>query len=491
MDLNLASSFQIIGSKMLVVRLLRDLADLKQIIAANPYIDGIGQSKESTYLEAAVGYVADCAYPGLPNDAPAVFSMEAAWVLRDTTGPRLASFVLDLDGSCAYLYFNEPLSATTFNASELVFRTGQNLTASSARLGVDSTLALANSCLVKVVLGAADEANLVAAGVGQSRGSVFLQHFGGVVNDVVGGVPALSGAGPGEISADLTRNEFEGLAVGLVPSMALPEGPCATLQILDMEEGKLYVRYYHDVVMDRDVNISAVVVAAADDPDAWSYRLTNATYEAYVDYDGMGEAVIVLPLGKADVDALKLADGSSGVAPVGTSPLNTRVALDADFLKDSLGRTNVARTLGDGLLGAVKTYQTVPDQSAPTVSKVALDMDDGLLTFSMDEPVRASEALVTQITLRQGASLTAGAAMTLTADTAVTNKGSSATVELALGDADLDELKRLDNLAMNASTGAGQACDIGQRQTAPLSVVFYPFRLSFRRGRISRNGLEA
>ena len=34
----------------------------------------------------------------------------------------------------------------------------------------------------------------------------------------------------------------------------------------------------------------------------------------------------------------------------------------------------------------------------------------------------------------------------------MTNKGSSATVELALGDADLDELKRLDNLAMNAST---------------------------------------
>ena len=56
MDLNLAYSFQVIGSKNLVVRLLRDLADLKQIIAANPYIDGIGQSKESTYLEAAVGY---------------------------------------------------------------------------------------------------------------------------------------------------------------------------------------------------------------------------------------------------------------------------------------------------------------------------------------------------------------------------------------------------------------------------------------------------
>ena len=39
--------------------------------------------------------------------------------------------------------------------------------------------------------------------------------------------------------------------------------------------------------------------------------------------------------------------------------------------------------------------------------------------------------------------------------------------------------------------GAGNGCDVGQLQTAPLSVVSHSFRLIFRRMIISRNGLEA
>ena len=41
-----------------------------------------------------------------------------------------------------------------------------------------------------------------------------------------------------------------------------------------------------------------------------------------------------------------------------------------------------------------------------------------------------------------------------------------------------------------AKTGAGKGCDIGQLQTAPLSVAFHSFRLIFKRAIISRNGLE-
>ena len=39
--------------------------------------------------------------------------------------------------------------------------------------------------------------------------------------------------------------------------------------------------------------------------------------------------------------------------------------------------------------------------------------------------------------------------------------------------------------------GAGKGRDVGQLQTAPISVVFHSFRLNFRRATISRNGLEA
>ena len=38
--------------------------------------------------------------------------------------------------------------------------------------------------------------------------------------------------------------------------------------------------------------------------------------------------------------------------------------------------------------------------------------------------------------------------------------------------------------------GAGKGCEVGQLQTAPLSVAFHSFRLIFRRPIISRSGLE-
>ena len=38
--------------------------------------------------------------------------------------------------------------------------------------------------------------------------------------------------------------------------------------------------------------------------------------------------------------------------------------------------------------------------------------------------------------------------------------------------------------------GAGKACDVGQLQTAPLSVVSHSFRLMFRRAIISRSDLD-
>ena len=48
-----------------------------------------------------------------------------------------------------------------------------------------------------------------------------------------------------------------------------------------------------------------------------------------------------------------------------------------------------------------------------------------------------------------------------------------------------------DRAAVEANGRAAQGCEGGQLQTAPILVVFHSFWLMFRRGIISRNGLEA
>lgn len=319
------------------------------------------------------------------------------------------------------------------------------------RLGAASTASLVSQCQAHVVLSSSDVAALTSAGVG--TGAAFLEHTGGVVEDVVGGVPAVAGAGPGAVSADHSTYSYDGVNLGLGPTTALGEGPVATQLHLDMNLGLLFIRFFHDIIMAPDkVNTSAITLAGADDADLWTYRLTNATAFEHVAYDRLGEATVAISLSKIDIDALKLADGAAGAAPLATSIFDTWVGLDDTLLRSADGTRNVARELGEAPLGAVASRIFVPDSTSPTVRRVDLDLDAGTLIFSMDEPVRASEVNALRVTIRAESTAADGKALTLTTVTAPGERGASATVTLVLGDADLDELKRIDHLATNRST---------------------------------------
>ena len=113
--------------------------------------------------------------------------------------------------------------------------------------------------------------------------------------------------------------------------------------------------------MTANVNVTAITFSGADDAASWSYRLTNATYDTFVAYDGKGEGVIMIELSMVDLNALKLADGDAGEAPLATTVYNTYVGLDASFLLSEDGTLNVPRVTGNPILGAVQTYEMLPD----------------------------------------------------------------------------------------------------------------------------------
>ena len=91
----------------LELRLGGDLVALKRAIAGQG-IGAIGAGTSSTFLAASSGYVTDLAFPGNPNDAAPV-QMAASSTVNDLTGPRLASFELNLEDGTLELFFNEPI----------------------------------------------------------------------------------------------------------------------------------------------------------------------------------------------------------------------------------------------------------------------------------------------------------------------------------------------------------------------------------------------
>ena len=203
--------------------------------------------------------------------------------------------------------------------------------------------------------------------------------------------------------------------------------------------------------MSKGVHVTAISLPGSDSSDAWSHRLTNGSYASAGAYDGAGEALIEITLHKRDVDAIKLADASSGVAPLATSVFDTFVGLDATFVRSKDGKTNVARRLGDSSIGGVPADAMTPDETAPSVTYLSLDMDAGSFVLTFDEPVRASEAVVTRIALSKSSAAILETSA-LTSSSTVVESGASRTVSIKLSDADLDELKRVDGLCANRTT---------------------------------------
>ena len=82
------------------------------------------------------------------------------------------------------------------------------------------------------------------------------------------------------------------------------------------------------------------------------------------------------------------------------------------------------RLPGDTLIGGVPCRTITTDSTRPTVSSYALDMDAGTLTLQWDEPVRASESVVTLVEVRKSAQAALDV-MTLTSTTRPKEGGAS------------------------------------------------------------------
>jgi len=423
-----AESHQRAGTKELVLVLGRDLLPLKALLAAAP-------GANSTFLSAAEGFVADMAFPAPANFARGS-SILARFVVPDRTGPRLFGFEVDVPNLVVRLYFNEPVLAE-INASALVFRNVNSFAATSVRLSDSAGAVGAFGCEVRIDLSNQDASRMTANGIGEKA---YLEHDGGVCRDASGNA-AVAGAGPGVVDATFEKVGFAAAPAGLAADSALAAGPVVAAFRLDMDSGAMKVTLYHP--MRHAVNVTSLSLASTD--SGFAYALTaNSTATVEVDYGDAGDVVFTVQLSLEDVLGVKLADGGLGAAPLASLASNTFLAVGSAFARSSTSFKTVPRQV-DSALGPVATVEFFPDVSAPKLVSVQVDMNTGRVTFLWDEPVRAAEADVGKVWFSGAASAqTAGRTLT---DSLSLSRGASLTVQIQLGAADLNEMKRRDGLA--------------------------------------------
>ncbi|KAJ8600803.1 hypothetical protein CTAYLR_009992 [Chrysophaeum taylorii] len=440
------------GTRSLFLRLREDLARLKTLLALTT-ADARGIDVNTTYVDAKKDYVRDLAYPEPANPAKSV-ARRLDRVVPDTTGPRLLSF--DANPDILEFYFDEPIDDATFNASALLLVGGgggeENAT-TTTRLNLTRALTGDDAPyqLTVVATTAAERAALSSVVVAYDV--IQLVHpAGGAASDVIGGTPAVPGAGP--YGARLDHGEYvmdslDGVSTGFAAA-PLPFGPVVLSFVLDMDAGTLRLDFRHPI-RSTTINATAVALAASDDDDSFAYALENATVVAVEKYSpDQGDASITLLLDVSDLDALKMADGGRGEAPIATRLTNVVAGVDATLAASTLGTPCVPRKIGapSSYLSAVYPISFQPDVTAPTLLAFALSMDSGMLVLYADEPVRARETAVAKLVVYNNATIaTATARYSLTEATKPLNPGASKTVDLKLGKADLVELKQLDGIA--------------------------------------------
>lgn len=404
---------------LLVVVSSDDLDNLK-------LADGVADALATTWLQAAANWVAD--YPDF-NEAYAVADVAALNFSADVTSPTLESFELDLDNDELTLVADEPLRATSANATR--FRLTSKIDGSGASR-VDFT-------------------DLTRPSV-NGRRLVFDLHW--LSLDAIKVDTARLG------SSDTTRKWLDVFERGAAN---------------DMAGNALHVALAED-------NASVPCARTAPDttpPQLVGFDLELDAYNLTLRFD---EPVVSLAdswvlqrgasssLGFVKLTGVRAPDAAAARVVEAVSPSDVRARLAArGDLATTQDDTYLRATLPNGVLDvAGNAMGAIADGAAlrlgPSLSFFELDMDAGTLSMAFSEPIDVEgfrpQSLVLQ---EEQVSSKNTERLTLSADSHVkADRGSRRqVVTLTFTSADLDSLRYFESLSRgNASTWLVAAADV-------------------------------
>jgi len=160
--------------------------------------------------------------------------------------------------------------------------------------------------------------------------------------------------------------------------------------------------------------------------------------------------VVTIALTTADLNAIKL------LFPLATSAATSFISVTSTFATDTFNNPVIAISSSTAL--QVKMGGYVADVTLPTLVWFDLNMNTGVISLSLSEPVRGSSIDVTKITLQTSASASPAHSFRLTASSSHSSTNAlSQTIQIST--ADLNSIKY--NLVASQSSQAYLALDAG------------------------------
>jgi hypothetical protein len=371
-------------------------------------------SADDSFLSFAAGGVTDMV--NLPSEV--VLTTSAKQVTdydADTTRGELQSYTLDLDAREIAMTFDEIMKISTFKASAITIQSAaeygdgsstfkRQLSGSTIKTGSQ------DSGVVVITLSIADQVALGEnTNLATGTTNTFITMTATALDDTLGRDVTSVTDGNGQQAADVLLDGT---------------GPTVLSSTLDLDNENLVITF--DEPVNKELfSATEITLLSGSDIDAGAQFRALVSTE-YVPNEARDTFTVSLVA--ADLNAIKLAN------LMAVNPESVFLAYTADLVADFAGEkaTPVLNTAAE----TVTTF--VEDETVPNLDAFKIDMENGRITFTFDEPIKASTLVAEEFTVQDAASATV--AHTLTGGIESTTNGLTATIELT--STDLDDLKR-------------------------------------------------
>ena len=383
----------------------------------------LGDHENYTFIAITSAAVQDLAGNDL-RPIPTSSGLMASSVIPDREPPFLTNFTLDLGLATLSLTFSEVIDSSTVNVTRLMLQNRLSTPTATYSLTSTSSVDSSTSDTVTISLSVRDLNTIKLADLGNDVTDTFLLTQNDTIADIAGNY--------------LVEPEMPLAAYDVLPD-EIP--PVLLTFTLDLNTSQLILTFQEAVDVS-SLNVSGLMIIPGRgtiDP-LRSLVISNTT----VSGSTLGD-VVYIDLTMTDDIFLKVTSG------VGDTINNTYLTVENASIYDASGIAIEPVTL----LTAVQAEEIVEDETAPELLEYSLDLNNGYLTLTFDEPISAA-SLEGESVVFTDSSNSSAVVTTLALQPTTSANSSENFLSISLLQQDLDRVKPLarDNVFLRLLSGA-------------------------------------
>ena len=355
-------------------------------------------------------------------------AIQAREFQRDSFGPQLVSFSLDLDLGFVNLTFNEPINVLNFNPDSITIQNAAILAVQNLTLnGNEGPVSVNSPATILSFTMELEDLQILKSipDLATSINDTFLTHTASLIRD----------------KSPPSGNSISAINVGIRVTEVLPDTTrpnLADFVFLDLNDNQFRISF--DEPMNTASLLPEYLTFHASQGGPLSVPLTGGTFVSSSELDRL----IVIELNQADSFSLK---NNSNIA---TAPSDTFISTTSQLINDTTGNPVNAILPANAL--QYNFLIVIPDSTGPLATDCHLDLDTKMLSLTFDDSIDPSSLTLSRVTLHRTNDGTSPADSYQFQDIVISSSPRGYSLDVAITERDFNGIKVKTFVAVDENT---------------------------------------